>query len=1107
LIAGGVLAIGMAFKIIGSVDMLSVIALSIGVALITAAFSQLATMQDSKGNPISFKQILYAAAILPIMSLGLLGSGLILKQVPIFNITELLSIVGVGLAIGAATMLLFMGIDKLKANDIKMIFLLPVILPLIAGGIYLSSIILAQVNTDINFLGLIGTSIAIGVSILAMVPVLWGLKQAGLLDPKAIKDLAIGLVTIPLIALAIALSSWVISLGTYDDNYPTWEWALGVGISIIAFSIPVIAIGALMIASGGVGYAAIGAGLLALPLIALAIVAVSYILPLGDYSQYPPLVWAIGTSMLMLSFAAVMVATGLLLPFLMIGTLSVLVITGAIVAASYLLQLGDYSKTIPYKWIFNTIFAIGGFGVMMSPLGALLPVILLGLPSILIISEAIQLASHILAKGDYGNYPKFKWAFGVGASIVAFGVPMAILGAAILSSLGLALEALQQGMGAILLIADTLQLASHILAKGNYDVYPTAKWASGVGMAIAAFATSIFMLKRVGIDVVASDSIWTGKKQSNIKEAFSNIVGALVAAGKAFSGSAGIFDPANVPSEEWADGVGGAISAFAISINLLKRAGINVVDTDSIWTGKKSANINEAFTNIVGALIAAGIAFSGSSGVFDPANVPGEEWAKGVGGSITAFAVAINELKKAGINVVDTDSFWTGPKQSNIQEAFANIVGALIAAGHAFANSNGAFDPSTVPSSEWAKGVGGSLSAFAIAINELKKAGIDVVATDSFWTGKKDSNINEAFVNIVGALIAAGHAFANSDGAFDPSTVPSSEWAKGVGGAITAFAISIDLLKKSGVNVVDSQGSWFTADKSANIRDAFVNIADALIAVGYRFNVPGLFSLDNVPSPQWAKGVMDALTLFANPPSGGFKNMINAAIIEKTMEIILNIAVDFARISALGVPFKMDLLTKSIRTMVEVLPKQSEITPLFYLISALNKLGDINFKDLIKLSTVSESIGYLALQIKKINEDKVRSLSELAANLHVISLVDEERLRSTLSVIEDKSNAISSIMDDGGTMKNMFDNIKTQISGANLSEQTENKNLFDSHSRVLKPGEKNVETVDDKILKHVANIDTNLDKFVNKTKEELEKEERMGSRNVEDSVNNFFNRG
>ena len=77
LIAAGVLAIGMAFKIIGGVDFFSVLALGMSILLIAHAFAEIASLKDDKGKPIGLERAGVAAIMMIMMSGALLVSGFI----------------------------------------------------------------------------------------------------------------------------------------------------------------------------------------------------------------------------------------------------------------------------------------------------------------------------------------------------------------------------------------------------------------------------------------------------------------------------------------------------------------------------------------------------------------------------------------------------------------------------------------------------------------------------------------------------------------------------------------------------------------------------------------------------------------------------------------------------------------------------------------------------------------------------------------------------------------------------------------------------------------------------------------------------------------------
>ena len=141
LIAAGVLALGMAFKIIGKVDFLSVMALSGSIVLMSIAFSKLAENKNLK-----FSQVLLISAMLPLMALGIALSGAILHSFPKFGLAQGLSILFISGALGVASYLLLNALSKIHVKSLLMIPLLHFILPLIALGLVKSSIILEGVH-------------------------------------------------------------------------------------------------------------------------------------------------------------------------------------------------------------------------------------------------------------------------------------------------------------------------------------------------------------------------------------------------------------------------------------------------------------------------------------------------------------------------------------------------------------------------------------------------------------------------------------------------------------------------------------------------------------------------------------------------------------------------------------------------------------------------------------------------------------------------------------------------------------------------------------------------------------------------------------------------
>jgi len=179
------------------------------------------------------------------------------------------------------------------------------------------------------------------------------------------------------------------------------------------------------------------------------------------------------------------------------------------------------------------------------------------------------------------------------------------------------------------------------------------------------------------------------------------------------------------------------------------------------------------------------------------------------------------------------------------------------------------------------------------------------------------------------------------------------------------------------------------------------------------------------------------------------------------------------------------LVAMSVREIIEALPKQEEIDPLWSLIDALDELSNVSWDDLFDIRIVADVIGHLANQIEKLNDEKIESLGKLGAGLHIVALVDDTKLRSTLDTIEEKSDALKEIIDERSYIRRLFDSIADSYYER---EKVANQVIAN------KPGESS--DFEEKLLEYVKNIDINITKMSDINVEE--REEELKSRNVED---------
>lgn len=730
LIASGVLAIGMAFKIVGSVDFLSVVALGMGIMFVAIAFSKVADLKDDKGKPIGWKQIIMGAATLILMSGAVLLAGLILKQMPILNLKELATIVLVGAAMGLTTFLIMKAVDKIESKDIAKAALVPLLLPaialgivgagyalqkmpevtfkqafsalmvsvamlpivlgigfmlkalkdatikdvmfagitipIIAAGIFAASYILQYVK-PIPFSNVLLAGIAIGVATLAMVPTIILLNKVGLTNPSKIKDLVTGVLAVTFISMAIAAASWFIALGNYESNYPSSEWAFGVGLSLMLFTVPIAVIGILVMK--GVGYTALAAGLLGVPLIALAIAMTSWIISAGNYSTYPPLDWASGVGLSMLIFGT---------PIILLGA-----------------------------------FIFGTFGFGLAMLAA-------GISGVLLIASAIVAADDILSKGKWGTYPSPDWALGVGQSIRAFSeVLIELTKLQMLSSM---FSFFFGGKTEIDLPSFIIEVSNALLTAGKIfnsapnvfgGNYPSEDWAKGVGTSIRTFSEVLIELSKLQMlkDMMSFFSFGLAGGDVDLPAFISSTVDALIVAGRKFSEAPDVFG-GNYPSEEWAKGVGGSIASFAQAIATLNEADVDI-DADDLNDDDGAIAIMKGLSS---GLIEVAKIFNDNTIPFDLSKVPNKDWGDGIGGSIKVFAEAIKAVDDTGLDI-DADDL---NDSDGVVAVMKGLSTGLIEIARIFNESNVSYDISLIPNDDWTENISRSLQTFSEVTKDLK---------------------------------------------------------------------------------------------------------------------------------------------------------------------------------------------------------------------------------------------------------------------------------------------------------------------------------------------------------------------------------------------------
>jgi len=549
LMAGAILAVGTAFKIIGEVDFKSVLALAVALPLVASAFN---TIGETSKDP---KESAKIALSMVIMSAGVTLSGAIMSLMPSLSIGQMITTVAVSVAMGISMYAIALAGDEI-GNKIGAVYAIIPIMPLMALGILASAAILQNVP-EVDILNTLKAAVAVSGSAIVMSASIWVMSKLGL----GIKDIAMGTLGMTIMSAGLMAMSWILSVGNYE-NYPSFEWAKGVGLAMLGALPPVIALGAL--AATGFGAIVIGAGILSMLAVAGGLAATSHIIKKGDYSGGPSVEWSSGVGMAIMAFANSMSALnpGLADMFFgesMDGRIKQMVSLGdALKQISFKVKGGDYTGGPGIKWSFGVGTALMLFANALNEIKPNVFERLLGDTMEGNIKGLISLGGALYSIGEavgtdtsvYTGGPDDRWAKGVGGSLAAFAGALENIKPGFFESLGGA--TLQTQIDGMIKIAGALPKIGAAVGKDTsmYQGGPNDKWAAGVGGSVTAFATAMATFKDEGMDM--KDVM----KMLPTIELLAPLMGYF-----AKTLSSVKFD--NYPSVDWVDGITKFIESFS----------------------------------------------------------------------------------------------------------------------------------------------------------------------------------------------------------------------------------------------------------------------------------------------------------------------------------------------------------------------------------------------------------------------------------------------------------------------------------------------------------------------------------------------------------------
>ncbi len=331
---------------------------------------------------------------------------LVMPVAPIKLLTAFL----VGIALTGAAWAYSMVLDKIEGKNIKDILKAGLAIPIIAGGIAVSSWIL-QAVAPITDLKVYATVFLIGLSLVAsaysfklILDAIKGAKQSEILYAGA---------AMAIIAGAVWLVAWIFTQ-LPDINKmkaPDWRWSLKAGLSLLVFSLSFIG---LVKGVKGASLKDMGKAAAAAVFVALGIVGTAYIFDIyenlgGKYGAPPEAAWTLKAGLALIVFGASIAIIGMLVnrvtfKSFVVGVLGAIVVSLGILGVAWILSaLPKDFTTIPTEWSLGIIIALVLFSVPIAIIGAIAAsgagavAILLGVVGVILIAGTIWVVAKIFS--------------------------------------------------------------------------------------------------------------------------------------------------------------------------------------------------------------------------------------------------------------------------------------------------------------------------------------------------------------------------------------------------------------------------------------------------------------------------------------------------------------------------------------------------------------------------------------------------------------------------------------------------------------------------------------------------------------------------------------
>ena len=469
---------------------------------------------------------------------------------------------------------------------------------------------------------------------------------------------------------------------------------------------------------------------------------------------------------------------------LLVGSLGLVIIAGAIMVSSLILSVGNYETYPTLSWIAGVALSLTTFGLAAWVLGASVfgpqaLIFLAGIAAVLTVAGTIVGVAKILEKGKYDNKGMLEWAVATSLLYITFTPIIMMLGAmglagAVMSFFG-AEDPFETAKRYMVQIAETIVLTSKVLAKGTYEGGPTKAWADGISVSLGAFMPVYGMLMKNAILSLFGGG---GVGPDDFNKAILTVSGGIVTAADMFAAASASFE--NPPPVEWADGVGKAISAFSPVYKVL-------AEQDGWFSdGPSVEDMANAIWTISNGIVDAAYFFAKNKAAFTD-NYPPKEWGEGVGAALGAFSPVFEALSGKSWYQSSDDVIYSLGKGIRV------ISNAIVSAGKIFSKTKPEmWKKENVPSKEWGEGVAGAIGAFSGVF--------EIMVNESGWFTDMEEVADDlgTGIRIISRAIRDAGNIVGSVSASKWKAFPPKDWGTGVKGAIGGMLNTFDMVYSRG---------------------------------------------------------------------------------------------------------------------------------------------------------------------------------------------------------------------------------------------------------------------------------------------------------------------